>query len=176
MGLVVPRHVGSSRTRAQTGVPCIGRWILNHWATREAPFLFLFLHLFFCFFKNVLNWMLSPFIFILSGLAVSVYKVVNFPSSNTLRLCHLPDALETEGEKCPPHPSRAPDFCPLHSFEKYSFLGTLKGTCLFSLHIAYASRFLGFPKIKSQGRQLYTFMCDSTIPWWGCRWAYKTPV
>ena len=37
-GLVAPRHVGSSRTRAGTRVPCIGRWILNHRATREAPF------------------------------------------------------------------------------------------------------------------------------------------
>ena len=34
-GLVAPRHVGSSRTRAQTRVPCIGRQILNHCATRE---------------------------------------------------------------------------------------------------------------------------------------------
>ena len=36
MGLVAPWHVGSSRTRAQTRVPCIGRRILNHCATREA--------------------------------------------------------------------------------------------------------------------------------------------
>ena len=36
MGLVAPRHVGSSQTRAQTRVPCIGRQILNHCATREA--------------------------------------------------------------------------------------------------------------------------------------------
>ena len=35
MGLVAPRHVGSSRTRARTHVPHIGRWILNHCATRE---------------------------------------------------------------------------------------------------------------------------------------------
>ena len=35
-GLVAPRHVGSSRTRARTRVPCIGRWILNKYATREA--------------------------------------------------------------------------------------------------------------------------------------------
>ena len=35
--LVAPRHVGSSRTRAQTHVPCIGRLILNHFATREVP-------------------------------------------------------------------------------------------------------------------------------------------
>ena len=34
-GLVVPWHVGSSRTRAQTRVPCIGRRILNHCTTRE---------------------------------------------------------------------------------------------------------------------------------------------
>ena len=35
-GLVALRHVGSSRTRARTRVPCIGRRILNHCATREA--------------------------------------------------------------------------------------------------------------------------------------------
>ena len=33
------RHVGSSRTRAQTRVPCIGRRTLNHCATREALLL-----------------------------------------------------------------------------------------------------------------------------------------
>ena len=41
-GLVAPQHVGSSQTRAQTRVPCIGRQILNHCATREAP-IFSFL-------------------------------------------------------------------------------------------------------------------------------------
>ena len=35
-GLVAPRHVGPSQTRARTRVPCIGRRILNHCATREA--------------------------------------------------------------------------------------------------------------------------------------------
>ena len=34
-GLVAPWHVGSSRTRDPTHIPCIGRWILNHWTTRE---------------------------------------------------------------------------------------------------------------------------------------------
>ena len=29
--------MGSSWTRDQTQVPCIGRQILNHWTTREAP-------------------------------------------------------------------------------------------------------------------------------------------
>ena len=36
------RHVGSSQTRARTPVPCIGRQILNHCATREAPHHFFF--------------------------------------------------------------------------------------------------------------------------------------
>ena len=36
-GLVAPQHVGSSQTRAQTRVLCIGRRILNHCATREVP-------------------------------------------------------------------------------------------------------------------------------------------
>ena len=35
-GPVAPRHEGSSQTRAWTHVPCIGRQILNHCATREA--------------------------------------------------------------------------------------------------------------------------------------------
>ncbi|KAJ8788575.1 hypothetical protein J1605_005306 [Eschrichtius robustus] len=39
-GLVAPRHVGSSQTKARTRVPCIGRQILNHCATREARYLF----------------------------------------------------------------------------------------------------------------------------------------
>ena len=34
---VAPRHVASSQTRARTRVPCIGRQILNHCATWEAP-------------------------------------------------------------------------------------------------------------------------------------------
>ena len=36
-GLVAPRHVASSRTRARTHVSCIGRQIPNHCATREVP-------------------------------------------------------------------------------------------------------------------------------------------
>ena len=36
-GLVALWHVGSSWTRDQTRVPCIGRRILNHCATREVP-------------------------------------------------------------------------------------------------------------------------------------------
>ena len=36
-GLVAPRHVTSSWSRARTRVPCIGRRTANHCATREAP-------------------------------------------------------------------------------------------------------------------------------------------
>ena len=53
MGLVALRHVGSSQTRAQTRVPCIGGQTLNHCATREAP-LRLFFKLFF-FLLNLQN-------------------------------------------------------------------------------------------------------------------------
>ena len=43
-GPVAPRHVGSSQTRARTRVPCIGRQILNHCATREAPVYQFLMH------------------------------------------------------------------------------------------------------------------------------------
>ena len=36
--LAAPRHVGSSRGRDPTSVPCVGRRILNHWTTGEVPF------------------------------------------------------------------------------------------------------------------------------------------
>ena len=47
-GLVTPQHVGSSQTGARTRVPCIGKQILNHCATREALFFFFnkFIYLF----------------------------------------------------------------------------------------------------------------------------------
>ena len=35
IGLVAPWHVESFWTRDRTHVPCIGRWILSHWTTRE---------------------------------------------------------------------------------------------------------------------------------------------
>ena len=42
-GLVALRHVGSSRARDRTHVPCIGSRILNHCATREVLFfIFIF--------------------------------------------------------------------------------------------------------------------------------------
>ena len=49
MGLVVPQHMGSSQTRDQTHVPCIGRQILNHCATREVPEVYFSWGCFLCF-------------------------------------------------------------------------------------------------------------------------------
>ena len=43
MGLVAPQHVGSSRSRDRTHVPCIGRRILNHCTTREVLPLFFYM-------------------------------------------------------------------------------------------------------------------------------------
>ena len=43
MGLVALPHVGSSRTRDRTRVPCIGRWILNHCTTREVLIVILYI-------------------------------------------------------------------------------------------------------------------------------------
>ena len=37
--------MGSSQTRDQTCVPCIGRQILNHWTTREVQYLSIFVGL-----------------------------------------------------------------------------------------------------------------------------------
>ena len=45
-GSAAPWHVGSSRTRDQTRVSCIGRQILYHWATGEAQFCPFFISYF----------------------------------------------------------------------------------------------------------------------------------
>ena len=57
MGFVAPRHVESSQTMVWTHVPHIGRWIINHWITREvspSDFFWIIVSLFrwsqsFCF-------------------------------------------------------------------------------------------------------------------------------
>ena len=41
-GLVDAQHVGSSWTRDQTCVPCVGRQTLNYWTTREVQWALLF--------------------------------------------------------------------------------------------------------------------------------------
>ena len=55
MGLVSPKHVGPSRTRARTCVPCIGRRILNHCVIREALDIILTVIFFFFNFLAVLG-------------------------------------------------------------------------------------------------------------------------
>ena len=42
--LVAPRHVESSWTRDWTCVPCIGRWILNHWTPQQSLMVLLKSH------------------------------------------------------------------------------------------------------------------------------------
>ena len=44
MGLVAQGHVESSWSRDWTCVCCIGKWILNHWLTREVHGCFFFVH------------------------------------------------------------------------------------------------------------------------------------
>ena len=53
-GLVALWHVGSSRPRDQTRVPCIGRQILNHCTTREVQVV--------CFFDIELHELLVYFL------------------------------------------------------------------------------------------------------------------
>ena len=52
-GLLAMWHVESSWTRDRTHVPCIGRWLLNHWTTWEVLYIILtcsFVNLNFFFF------------------------------------------------------------------------------------------------------------------------------
>ena len=35
-GLTAPLQLGSAPDLYQTSVPCVARWILNHWNSREA--------------------------------------------------------------------------------------------------------------------------------------------
>ena len=63
MGLVVLRHVEYSQSRDQTRVPCIGRWILNHWTTREVSSI----KSLFCFDNSKSKHFLSPQKFLLAS-------------------------------------------------------------------------------------------------------------
>ena len=87
MGLVAPRHVGSSQTRARTRVPCIGRQILNHCATREAPCLFILFMVSFAVQKLVSLIRSHLFIFIFISIALGDWPkktLVRFMSENGL--------------------------------------------------------------------------------------------
>ena len=75
MGLVAPWHVGSSKTRAQTHVPCIGRWTLNHCTTREAPTV------------HFLNDNMNTWPFYAEG-GYHAYLILLF-SNDLIRFCYL---------------------------------------------------------------------------------------
>ena len=93
-GLVAPRHVGSSRTRAQTRIPCIGRQILNHCTTREvaiqAFYYFLnyliycvcvykYTYIFLAFFFEFLNFiyfLYSRFLLVIHLIRISLYMSI----------------------------------------------------------------------------------------------------
>ena len=90
-GLVAPRHVGSSQTRARTRVPCISRQILNHCATREAPvYLFKQSVLSFIFFL-LFFWSLfiSILIFVIFFLLLILGLVCSFSSSLKCKVVYL---------------------------------------------------------------------------------------
>ena len=79
-GLVALRQVGSSGTRARTRVSCIGRRILYHWATREAPWLLLSLLLF-----GIITCLLRCILFILRAISPDSHTFTTIAShlSNT---------------------------------------------------------------------------------------------
>ena len=62
-GLAAPWHVGSTRTRARTHVPCIGRQIVNHCTTREAPRYLFELVFLFPFSQKQNYWVIWQFYF-----------------------------------------------------------------------------------------------------------------
>ena len=64
MGSVAPWHVGSSRTRARTHVPCTGRRTLNHCATWEALCLVSFTSLMVSMFTDVVVYISTSFLFV----------------------------------------------------------------------------------------------------------------
>ena len=82
MGLVAPRHVGSSWTRARTRVPCIGRRILNHCATREVPLpmISLVAHLENC--ASLQSYIKFTFIFYFNGNGLVKHKSVGIKHQN----------------------------------------------------------------------------------------------
>ena len=115
-GLVAPRHVGSSQTRARTRVPCICRQILNHCATRETlvlgflkdTFHYIFSDFVFTFVKKKIYWQylwslkphLRPPDLLISGGGTpgarqpgSVIYLARLKASQHLRICETKNSL-----------------------------------------------------------------------------------
>ena len=76
-GLVAPQHVGSSRTRARTRVPSIGRRILNHCATREVPQYIIWLIIFYLLSSLILKQYLSEISYFDECLLVAVSYIIS---------------------------------------------------------------------------------------------------
>ena len=92
MGLVAPRHVGSSWTRARTRVPCIGRRILNHCATREIPNLFLYLILFLTIHIEAFEFSGSVFSAVFKILVKEASRSENPSQCSVFCICNLSTA------------------------------------------------------------------------------------
>ena len=90
-GLAAPWYVGSSQTRDRTCVPCVGRHILNHWTTREAPLVHLFPRLL----RTVPSQGRSDFVSLPRLLSIYVGNSLSLPQGS-----HPPDSDSTL-----PHPS-----------------------------------------------------------------------
>ena len=77
-GLLVPRHVGLSQTRDQTGVSCAGRWILytepagkpQRWVFKHADLLHSFIH---SFIHSLKKHLLSTFALITHSFNLHLY-------------------------------------------------------------------------------------------------------
>ena len=84
MGLVALQHVGSSWNRARIHVPCIGRQILNHCATREVPSLISWL-------TTLSLWQRSPVSFLSLNQMVSslLHRQLQFLATPSLKLTSL---------------------------------------------------------------------------------------
>ena len=63
----------SSWTRDRTHVPCIGRWIPNHWIDREVHFLLILMY------RRLHNYMIDEKIF---GDSLSHPQLFSFPISH----------------------------------------------------------------------------------------------
>ena len=71
----------SSPTRDRTRTPCIGRWSLNHWTTREVPWAFyvfrIVIHNLFYLFQNIFSNYHLAFFLTRTDVSNFSYKSVN---------------------------------------------------------------------------------------------------